>query len=230
MTPEQRAEVVELLLCAADVDGIAAAYAALTGVDVLAAHGEPGGRKNHPTWELAVKARKAVADDGEWTEYRYSCLEAAARIEAQATACAHEDWNIWRWSQPIHDAAPRNALCSHRYCIQCDAVLSMGPSDETDPPVTLEIRAAELAAAWTRDGAAAKIASADEMAGWGGWPYRQPTTAGEWAGFLAAQIVNHERDLGDVNWAGQHMADHPVDQRNAAEAGSAEFRSGEAQP
>jgi hypothetical protein len=74
----------------------------------------------------------------------------------------------------------------------------------------IELRAAELAAAWKPRNGVMGIADPDERTGWNGWPYRQPTNRGQRIGFLAAQIKNHERDLGDVNWAGQHMADHPV--------------------
>lgn len=77
-----RAAVVELLRCAADVNGIAAAFELMTGIDTTSAHYQPVGRSNYPIWDLAVKAREAVADDGEWSEYRYTCLEAAARVES----------------------------------------------------------------------------------------------------------------------------------------------------
>jgi hypothetical protein len=96
-----------------------------------------------------------------------------------------------------------------RVCNDCGSWLSLGPARDT-PETAIELRAAELAAAWNPRNGVMGIADPDERTGWNGWPYRQPTNHGQRIGFLAAQIKNHERDLGDVNWAGQHMADHPV--------------------
>jgi hypothetical protein len=81
MTKRQRAQVVELLRVAADINGIASAFELMTGIEVTGAHYQPGGRRNYPIWDMAVRAREAVADDGQWTEYRWSCLEAAQRVE-----------------------------------------------------------------------------------------------------------------------------------------------------
>lgn len=103
-----------------------------------------------------------------------------------------------------------------RECLDCGAWLPLGPSKddgEFAEAVAIEVRAAELATAWEPIGGVGKLINGDEALGWNGWPYRQPKNSDEFAGFLAAQIRNHERDLGDVNWAGHHMADHELDAR-----------------
>jgi ribosomal protein L37E len=97
----------------------------------------------------------------------------------------------------------------HR-CDRCGAVVPLGEAYDAPDEVQVEMRAAMLAAAWEPIGGVRDLATECERAGWSGWPYRQPQCANEHTGFLAAQIRNHERDLGEVNWAGQHMADHPI--------------------
>lgn len=111
-------------------------------------------------------------------------------------------------SSPGHLLEPFVAKFEQIRCLDCGAWLSLGNSDETG--LDTEIRAAELAAFWEPIGGVTKIVTDDESRGWSGWPYRQPENDGEHTGFLAAQILMHERDLGDVNWAGHHMADHPI--------------------
>ena len=84
LTKRLRAQVVELLRCAADLPmpGIAGAFELLTGTDVLGAHYQPGGRGNYPVWNLAVKAREDVAIDSRlFMDYQLSCLEAAQLVE-----------------------------------------------------------------------------------------------------------------------------------------------------
>lgn len=99
----------------------------------------------------------------------------------------------------------------HVECMKCGETLPLGPSNDADYRVEIEIKAAELATAWKDDGGIADVSTADERTGWSGWPYRQPMNERELTGFLACQIHHHEQDLGDVNWAGRHMADYDVD-------------------
>jgi hypothetical protein len=132
-----------------------------------------------------------------------------------AMRCKHRDAypRIWQgyWTEssvPIPvDEIPDVAdavICT------CGTWLPLGPATDT-PETAIELRAVTLADAWRGDGGVSHIITEDEARGWEGWPYRQPTNDGEWTGFLACQIRMHERDLGDVNWAGHHMADHPID-------------------
>jgi hypothetical protein len=95
-------------------------------------------------------------------------------------------------------------------CARCGETMPLGPSNDAPDEVQVEMRAAELAAAWEPENGVHGLTTGCEHTGWDGWPYRQPRCTDEHTGFLAAQIQNHERDLGEVNWAGQHMADHPI--------------------
>ena len=107
-------------------------------------------------------------------------------------------------------AATGGGCMTWKTCATCGAWLPLGASNDEPEAVKVEMRAAELAAAWTPDGALVEIINAGEIRGWDGWPYRQPKNEDEHTGFLAAQIRNHERDAIGVNWAGHHMADHPI--------------------
>jgi hypothetical protein len=105
---------------------------------------------------------------------------------------------------------------THRFeckiCDDCGHWLPLGPANhggEFAAQVAVEIRATELADAWRPIGGIRKAKPThNECEGWSGWPHRHPLGVEQETGFLAAQIRNHERDIGDVNWAGQHMADH----------------------
>ncbi len=80
MTPKQRAAVVELLKCAADVDSIAIAFDRAWAPGVKFRY--PG---EHPVWDLAVQARIDIAVDIDTVNsrdsYKFECLEAAQRCE-----------------------------------------------------------------------------------------------------------------------------------------------------
>jgi hypothetical protein len=78
ITSRRRAQIVELLRCAADVDSIAVAFWYLTGVNV-----DDVNDRHHLVWDLAVQARIGITNDDyrAWVEYRLSCLEAAKRVE-----------------------------------------------------------------------------------------------------------------------------------------------------
>lgn len=126
-------------------------------------------------------------------------------------ACRHENVTD-KYGETTHDLIGDIVYeVEYRECLDCGAWLPLGPSN--DKGCEVEIRAAELAVAWKPVGGVRKIITDAERQGWSGWPYRQPMREGEHVGFLAAQIVNHERDIGDVNWAGHHMADHPIGAR-----------------
>lgn len=79
MTNEEREQVVELLRCAADVGGLGKAYERAYGVAMLQVNPKTR-RERHPVWWLAMKARTDL-NDGRWTRYADTCLEAAARVE-----------------------------------------------------------------------------------------------------------------------------------------------------
>jgi hypothetical protein len=123
---------------------------------------------------------------------------------AVSRACGHRATHVDR-GRFVGDI-----LMEYRTCLGCGAWLPLGESNDAPDEVQVEMRAAELAAAWEPENGVHGLTTGCEHTGWDGWPYRQPRCTDEHTGFLAAQIQNHERDLGEVNWAGQHMADHPI--------------------
>lgn len=102
--------------------------------------------------------------------------------------------------------------CDRAHCRDCGHQMPLGPSADEDANVVIEARAAELAEMWQPEGGVRGQLTDDEGRGWNGWPHRQPLNDGEHCGFLAAQILHHERDLGPVNWAGHHLADYAINQ------------------
>lgn len=81
LSRDERDQVVELLRCAVDGNGIAGTFEALYGIDTTGAHYQPGGRSNYPIWDTAVLAWEAVAAELASTDYDMTCLEVAQRIE-----------------------------------------------------------------------------------------------------------------------------------------------------
>lgn len=84
MTKRQRAQVVELLRCAADVclaDSSHGLYsvAHLMGHDTWDTVTVTGG--SALVWNMARRARNHVHGNGYWWGYWHECLEAAARVE-----------------------------------------------------------------------------------------------------------------------------------------------------
>jgi hypothetical protein len=131
---------------------------------------------------------------------------------AVSRACGHRNTRIGMWRAGAQDWLD-NTWClieDRIVCQDCGAWLSLGESNDAPDEVKVEMRAAMLAAAWEPENGVHGLTTGCEHTGWDGWPYRQPRCTDEHTGFLAAQIRNHERDLGEVNWAGQHMADHPI--------------------
>lgn len=131
------------------------------------------------------------------------------QIAALQAKCLHRAVHFDR----AHRDYVRDVLVEYRTCGRCGAWLTLGAANDVvcSLAVLIEIRAAELAAAWTPENGVGSMCNDGEVLGWAGWPYCTPDGHDELAGFLAAQIVNHERDLGEVNWAGQHTADHPIE-------------------
>jgi hypothetical protein len=140
---------------------------------------------------------------------------------AVSRACGHRStrrawWHNGHWITWSHIARGQAGVGllwddhAARRCNDCSAWLPLGESNDAPDEVKVEMRAAMLAAAWEPENGVHGLTTGCEHTGWDGWPYRQPRCTDEHTGFLAAQIRNHERDLGEVNWAGQHMADHPI--------------------
>lgn len=106
----------------------------------------------------------------------------------------------------------------HRVCSLCDTLLSFGPArddGEHAAAVAIERRAAEMATWEPEHGRRTRPATTSgEDAGWALWPYQQPQTADEWAGFHAAQIRNHGGEIAELDWARAHLADHAVPGRS----------------
>lgn len=105
------------------------------------------------------------------------------------------DWSDLGWLNP--------ALVEQFRCLDCGAWLSLGHSNDTAPGVAVEIRAATLAANWKPLGGA--DTTDDEYIGWGGWPHYAPNGPGEATGFLAAQILNHDREQAGHRFTGEHL-------------------------
>ena len=86
LTKRQRAQVVELLRCAADVcatDKEQGLYsvALMLGHDTWSTARITGG--STAVWDYACEARNVVHADGIWYGYWHECLEAAARVEME---------------------------------------------------------------------------------------------------------------------------------------------------
>ncbi len=98
--------------------------------------------------------------------------------------------------------------CWERRCLDCGAWLSLGPSNdggEHREAIAIEVRAAEIAAKWRESAPGREWADfvlADggaEHAGWIGHAFdshKMPEQNGEWAGWLARQIANHDDTQG----------------------------------
>jgi hypothetical protein len=130
---------------------------------------------------------------------------------AVSRACGHRNVFTYYWIGNSWISLFGDSKNAHRRrCADCRRFIPLGPSNDAPDEVQVEMRAAELAAAWEPENGVHGLTTGCEHTGWDGWPYRQPRCTDEHTGFLAAQIRNHERDLGEVNWAGQHMADHPI--------------------
>jgi hypothetical protein len=85
-------------------------------------------------------------------------------------------------------------------CLDCGVWLSLGDSDESDPRVALEIRAAEIAANLSENGCEM---SSLEIAGFNGDPMRLRNgmpihldTDAQQSGWLAREIAQHESEHG----------------------------------
>ena len=86
MTAKQRAQVVELLRCAADICAIDSSHG-LYSVAHLLGHAtwdtaQVTGRSPY-VWHVACEARNHVHRNGLWFGYWHECLEAAARVESK---------------------------------------------------------------------------------------------------------------------------------------------------
>lgn len=83
LTKRQRAEVVELLRCAADRCAIDSSHGLYSVAQLIgyatwterAVGGDPA------VWHFACEARNFVHQDGYWFGYWHECLEAAMRVE-----------------------------------------------------------------------------------------------------------------------------------------------------
>ena len=116
--------------------------------------------------------------------------------------CRHPFFDRFIATRDVHTLDGQTRM-TYEFCGVCGAWMSLGPSDETDPQVALEIRAAELAALYraieerTLKGASRFIESLDgaELAGWIERQHdsaKVPEQSGEWAGYLAKCIADHD--------------------------------------
>jgi hypothetical protein len=92
VTKRERAAVVELLRCAADLCAIDSSHglysvAHLLGYDTWDTTKITGG--SCLVWHIACEARNHVHQNGYWWGYWHECLEAAARLEESISS--HQD-------------------------------------------------------------------------------------------------------------------------------------------
>jgi hypothetical protein len=82
VTKRERAQVVELLRCCADVCNIEPGHGLYSVAQMmdLPRWDDPLGRSPF-VWDMACKARNHVFVNGAWSGYWHECLEAAARVE-----------------------------------------------------------------------------------------------------------------------------------------------------
>lgn len=105
----------------------------------------------------------------------------------------YEHWHLGDKGPTLHAAR-----CEQFRCIDCGAWLSIGPSNDKPAEVQIEIRAAEIAAHVSDDGAPlVRRFDGAEHAGWIEHAFdsqKTPEQPGEWAGYLARCIVEHDND------------------------------------
>lgn len=91
----------------------------------------------------------------------------------------------------------------YRECLDCGAWLPLGESNDKPEAVRVEIRAAELAAEFTRERGTADDATVDENAGWlvhlNEWTHLDrdrgfPKNDEQHAGYLAREIATHSEE------------------------------------
>lgn len=122
--------------------------------------------------------------------------------------CKHENVQLWwRWYGRWIDFRPR--LCNDEHdrltCADCGFDLSLGPSDETDPRVAIEIRAAEIASSgvgrpsWNPAVAYAARCGFDDKQPAFAWSCGWDGLERAWeAGYLARCIVDHVEPIRDL--------------------------------
>lgn len=82
-------------------------------------------------------------------------------------------------------------------CARCGEYASLGDArddGEHAAAVAIEVRAAELAAAWEPEGGIKIAFTESERIGWMLWPHVAPKSPEGEAGWLASQIQNHRMD------------------------------------
>jgi hypothetical protein len=91
-------------------------------------------------------------------------------------------------------------------CFECGEYASLGPANDEPEQVRVEMRAAEISAAWKGRREPFDLPLTDaEKSGCDKWPYLDPT-ADELSGFLAVQIINHNAEQAGHTFTGQHRA------------------------
>ena len=96
-----------------------------------------------------------------------------------------------------HDADGHLTFCTfrprhHLKCITCKEAFSLGPANDS-PEALVELRAAEIVANGGPIRTCRNSGHDDcEECGWDTWPWVEPTTPSEEAGWLARAIVEHD--------------------------------------
>lgn len=138
------------------------------------------------------------------------------RGEYARKRCEHETVSVTRWRDGAWQAVatiPKGLFitfpCDRAKCVSCGATMILGPANDDDPRVVVELRAAEIASAWKgRREPFDMPLTAAEKSGCDKWPYLDPTND-ELAGFLAVQIINHHAEQAGHTFTGQHrVANH----------------------
>lgn len=115
--------------------------------------------------------------------------------------CKHSNTTPWVWFERLQRWQKSWSEADRRICDDCHAWLPLGHSDETPERVAVEIRAAELAAAFTKDRGTADDATIDENVGWlvhlNEWTHLDrergfPVNDEQHTGWLAREIATHK--------------------------------------
>ena len=109
--------------------------------------------------------------------------------------CRHG--NAHNCGRPCATASGETLAFAFRWCDDCLDYVPLGPSDETDPRVAVEIRAAELAGhmSWFLGGPGAPVDTIDKSELRGCSQHRNngtPANDHEHAGYLARCIADHD--------------------------------------
>lgn len=119
--------------------------------------------------------------------------------EEDVKVCKHPAWWTMRLDGGFWVKCPEGEA-THKECCQCHEHLTLGPSNDDDERVRVEMRAAELASGYTKERGVIDGTSLDEDVGWlihvSEWTHHDrergtPVNDEQQAGYLARCIWTH---------------------------------------